>query len=539
MAEPRLEVRDVLGERVVTVDRTPFTIGRRETNGLRLGGSEVSREHAEITLENGKYMLRDKQSRYGTFVNGQQVTEYELKSGDNVRLGRGGGADLVFMSADDERYASGRSTTGARDDLRQITALLEGFRALGSGRVLPEVLALVLDAAIEISNAERAFIMLATADNELEFRLARGRSKQTLTDATFATSRKVPEEVFRTGQTKVVADLLDSSFADVHMGTVALGIRNVVCVPLNLVQYLEKAESRGEDRRIGVLYLDSRERGQLLSQTTRSALETLAAEASVAIENARLYRETLEKAKMEQEMKIAAEIQQALLPKATSGVNFIEAAAASIPCRSIGGDFFDYIDQASGEFGFALGDVAGKGPPAALMSAMMQGMFAAQAHFTAGPAPAITNMNKALCRRGLESRFVTLMYGLVSASGQLTYCNAGHNPPFVIGKSGVRRLEAGGPVVGLLEFAPYDQETIQLDAGDTIVIFSDGVSEALNSAGEEFGDQRLLEAVQLAGAARAQGVVEHLLAAVRAFTHGAAQSDDITVMVARYAGPGA
>src|SRR5690349_8318344 len=191
MAEPRLEVRDVLGERVVTVDRTPFTIGRRETNGLRLGGSEVSREHAEITLENGKYMLRDKQSRYGTFVNGQAVTEYELKSGDNVRLGRGGGADLVFMSADDERYASGRSTTGARDDLRQITALLEGFRALGSGRVLPEVLALVLDAALEISGAERAFIMLASTEGGLEFKLARGRDKTTLTDATFATSRKI------------------------------------------------------------------------------------------------------------------------------------------------------------------------------------------------------------------------------------------------------------------------------------------------------------------------------------------------------------
>jgi sigma-B regulation protein RsbU (phosphoserine phosphatase) len=536
MADPRLEVRDVLGERVVTVDRSPFTIGRRETNGLRLGGSEVSREHAEITLENGRYVLRDKQSRYGTFVNGENVSECELKSGDAVRLGRGGGADLVFMAADDDRYASGRSTTGARDDLRQITALLEGFRALGSGRVLQEVLALVLDAAIDISNAERAFIMLATPANELEFRLARGRAKQTLTDTTFATSRKVPEEVFRTGQTKVVADLLDSSFADVHMGTVALGIRNVVCVPLNHVQYLEAAESRGEDRRIGVLYLDSRERGTLLSQTTRSALETLAAEASVAIENARLYRETLEKAKMEQEMRIAAEIQQALLPKATSGVTFIEAAAASIPCRSIGGDFFDYIDQAGGEFGFALGDVAGKGPPAALMSAMMQGMFAAQAHFTAGPAPAIANMNKALCRRGLESRFVTLMYGLVSAAGQLTYCNAGHNPPFVIGKAGVRRLEAGGPVVGLLEFAPYEQETVQLDPGDTIVIFSDGVSEALNSAGEEFGDARLLDAVQTAGPLGAQGLVERVVGAVRTFTRGAAQSDDITVMVARYSG---
>src|SRR4030095_2527600 len=149
----------------------------------------------------------------------------------------------------------------------------------GSGRVLPEVLALVLDAANEISGAERAFIMLATPSGGLEFRLARGRDKQTLTDSTFKTSTKIPEEVFRVGRTQAVSDLLDSGFADVHMGTVALGIRNVVCLPLNYVQYVESAEAEGADRRIGVLYLDSREKGSLLSSATKSALETLAAEA--------------------------------------------------------------------------------------------------------------------------------------------------------------------------------------------------------------------------------------------------------------------
>src|SRR5438552_17373559 len=174
-----------------------------------------------------------------------------------------------------------------------------------------------------------------------------------LTDATYATSRKIPEEVFQTGKTSVVADLLDSAHADVHMGTVALGIRNVVCVPLNFVQYVESAEARGEDRRIGVLYLDSREKGTLLSSSTRSALEALAAEASSAIENARLYREKLEKAKMEHEMRIAAEIQQALMPKPIARLKYVEAAASSIPCRSIGGDFFDYLDQYSDAFGFA------------------------------------------------------------------------------------------------------------------------------------------------------------------------------------------
>ena len=539
MADPRLEVRDVLGERVVTIDKVPFTIGRRETNDLRLGGSEVSREHAEILSDAGRYLLRDKESRYGTFVNGEPVNECELRTGDRVRLGRGGGADLIFLSADDERRLSTPSTTGARDDLRQITALLEGFRALGHGRVLQEVLALVLDAAIEISGAERAFIMLSATEGTLEFKLARSRDKVTLTDSTFAVSRKIPEEVFRTGNSKVVADLLDAGHADVHMGTVALGIRNVVCVPLNYVHFIESMDARGEDRRIGVLYLDSRERGTLLSEATRAALETLAAEASVAIENAKLYREKLEKARMEQEMRIAAEIQQALLPKPRASLGFVEAAAASLPCRSIGGDFFDYLDEPGTAFGFTLGDVAGKGPPAALMSALMQGMFASQAQYADSPATAVTHMNKALCRRGLESRFVTLMFGTVAADGTLIYCNAGHNPPLVLGKTTIRRLEEGGPVIGLLEFAPYTDGKTHLEPGDTIVVFSDGVSEALNSAGEEFGDSRLQDVTVGSHALTAQAIVDRIVAAVRTFTKGAPQSDDITVMVIRYLGNGA
>jgi serine phosphatase RsbU (regulator of sigma subunit)/pSer/pThr/pTyr-binding forkhead associated (FHA) protein len=536
MPPPRLQVLDVLGEREVTLEHFPFSIGRRETNDLKLGGSEVSREHAEILLQDGHYVLHDRDSRYGSFVNGDPVKECPLQAGDRIRLGRGGGADLVFLAADDERVTINRSGSGARSDLRQITALLEGVRALGSGRVLQDVLALVLDSAIEISAADRAFIMLSTPANELEFKLGRSREKQTLTDSTFATSRKIPEEVFRTGKSKVVADLLDSGFADVHMGTVALGIRNVVCVPLNLVHYVESAEAKSEDRRIGVLYLDSREKGALLTGSTRAGLETLAAEASVAIQNAQLYREKLEKARMEQEMRIAAEIQQALLPKPRASLGFVEASAASVPCRSIGGDFFDYMDEPGKTFGFVLGDVAGKGPPAALMSALMQGMFAAQASAQQGPAAAVTVINKALCRRGIESRFVTLLFGIVTTEGNLTYCNAGHNPPFVIGKSGVRRLEAGGPVVGLLEMAPYAQGVEKLDPGDVVVLYSDGVSEAFDTAGEDFGEARLLTVSQAAADLGAPALVERIISSVRTFTKGAAQSDDITVMVLRYLG---
>src|SRR5687768_10957761 len=527
MPDARLEVTDALGRRIVPVSKTPFEIGRRETNDLRLAGSEVSRDHAEITIDSNRFTLHDRNSRYGSYVNGEQVTERVLAHGDKVRLGRTGGAEMVFLLADTQPPVD-RATTTAIGDLRQIAALLEGLRALGSGRVLDDVLSLVLDSAIDVSGAERGFIMLGSEAGDLEFKMARARGHVTLSGGSFATSRKIPEEVFKKGEPRNVADLLDGDLANMHMGTVALGIRNVLCVPLKLVRYVDKAEAVGEERRIGVLYLDSREKGSLLSGSTRAALETLATEAAVAIENARLYRETMEKARMEQEMRIAAEIQQALLPKAGRAGTYFRAAAASLPCRSIGGDFYDYVDLTDGSLGFALGDVAGKGPPAALLSAMMQGIFAAQAATTDAPSKTITRVNLALYRRGIESRFVTLMYGVLEPGGRLIYTNAGHNPPLIIGASGVRRLECGGPIVGLFEAASYEEETVQLAPGDWLIVFSDGISEAMSSTGDEYGEPRIIECIQRNATLDPPRLLEALFSDVRDFTRGAAQSDDIT-----------
>ena len=539
MPEARLEVTDALGRRVVPVAKAPFEIGRRETNDLRLAGSEVSRDHAEIVLDpSGTYILKDRASRYGTYVNGDQVTEHSLAHGDRIRLGRSGGAEMVFLVRDTDVVEEKSPTTTAIGDLRQIGALLEGLRALGSGRVLDDVLSLVLDSAIDVGGAERGFIMLANPDVELEFKMARARGRITLSGGSFETSRKIPEEVFRTGEPKIVADLLDSGIVNLHGGTVALGIRNVLCVPLRLVRFLDKAEAENHrEKRIGVLYLDSRQKGTLLSNSTRAALETLATEAAVAIENARLYRETMEKARMEQEMRIAAEIQQALLPKMLRAGTFFSAAAASIPCRSIGGDFYDYVDLANGAMGFALGDVAGKGPPAALLSAMMQGIFAAQAATNDSPSQTISRVNLALYRRGIESRFVTLMYGAMNPDGRLTYCNAGHNPPLIISpgtSTQVRRLECGGPIVGLFDAATFEEETVTLHVGDWLIVFSDGVSEAMSASGDEYGESRIVELVEGNKKLEPRQLLEALFADVREFTRGAPQSDDITAMVLRY-----
>ena len=535
MREARLEIIEAVGRRQVPVDKNVFTIGRRAENDLTLQKPDVSRDHAKIVRDGDQWRLHDVQSRYGTFVNGARVEQHDLRHGDAIRLGQSGGAEMVFL-CEEEPVSHDRSATTAVADLHQVTLLLEGLRALGAGGVLDEVLALVLDSAIEMSQAARGFIMLADPSGGLEFKLARARGRVTLPGRTFETSRKIPEEVFASGETRVVTDLLDGDLPSAHLGTVAIGIRHVFCVPLRLVRYVDADVAPEEQRRIGVLYLDSRERGALLSSAARSALEMLAAEAAVAIENARLYRETIEKARLEQEMKIAAKIQQALLPPGNWTGTYFEAEGTTLPCRAIGGDFFEYMSLPSGEAGFAVADVAGKGPPAALLTALIQGILASQTSVPGGPAEVIDRTNRVLVRRAIDSRFATLLYAVLAPDGRLTYSNAGHNPPFVLGRSGVRRLETGGTILGLFEKASFDEEALQLQPGDLMVAFSDGLSEAMSATGEEFGDERILGCLKANAAAPPPKVMECLLTSVREFCQGAVQSDDITLLIVRYVG---
>ncbi len=528
---PRLDVHDLLGPRTVPITKPEFTIGRRSSNDLHLTGADISRDHAEITQVNGQYLVRDKGSRYGTFINGARITERTLSHGDRIVLGRDGGAELVFLVNDAPADDAGSSIGG---DLRQMSMLLETLRKMGGGRVLDEVLMMALDSAIEVTGAERGFIMLPNEAGALEMKIARGMGRLSLPVGGFATSRKIPEEVYASGRERLVTDLREGDLLQAHQGTIAMGIRHVLCTPLRLVRYLDHADAQAAPTSIGVLYLDSREKGKLLSQATRDALETLAREAAAAIENARLYRETLEKARIDQELRTAAQIQQALLPPPRKSAGFFSAVASSIPCRAIGGDFYDYLDLPDGKFGFALGDVAGKGPPAALLTAVLQGIFSAQA-FTDDDASAMTaRINRILLSRHIESRFATAFFGILTPSGELTYTNAGHNAPFLFGRAGVRRLETGGMVLGLFPQAAYAQETVHLDHGDLLVVFSDGVSEALAATGEEFGDARIHDALAGFLAEAPEQLVERLLGAVRDFTLGAVQNDDITALIVKY-----
>ena len=409
---------------------------------------------------------------------------------------------------------------------------------MASARVLDHVLDLVLDSAIEVSGAERGFLMLVSDDGTLEFEAGRRRDKQPLSVADFATSHKIPEEVFTTGEMRLVEDLLDSDTASDHEGTIALGIRNVLCAPLTEVRWGASGEATGDDHRLGVLYLDSRERKSFRSNAIRSALETLANEAASSIDKARLYRESLEKARFEQDLRTAQDFQQALLPKTAPNLGFFDAAASMVPCRMIGGDFFEYVALADGSLRFTLGDVAGKGAPAGLLGARIQEIFSAHAPVLAAPASTVARINTTLLGRSLESRFVTMVYGILHPDGTLRYCNAGHNPPVLVTSNGVRRLHTGGLIVGLFDDAEFEEETIQLATNDLLVVFSDGISEATNERDEEFGDDGIIKSVQVTPDERdPDAVLTRLFERVHAFTVNELQGDDMTALVLRYRGP--
>jgi steroid delta-isomerase-like uncharacterized protein len=266
-----------------------------------------------------------------------------------------------------------------------------------------------------------------------------------------------------------------------------------------------------------------------------SLLLQLAGDVETATESARQYRSMLESARTRHELKTAAEIQRALLPEARyEGAGF-EVVATSLPCRAIGGDFFDYFALSAESFGLVLGDVAGKGPPAALLASALQGIFAASTDAGLSPADTLNHVNDVMVRRWVDSRFATVLYAVLS-DGRLTYSNGGHNPPILIGSRGVRRLDVGGLIVGAFRGAAFEDETVQLQRGDVLVVFSDGVTEALNEAGDEFGEERLLSCLKDCRDVAAGVLLEHTISIVQAFTGGAMQSDDLTMLVLRYTG---
>jgi serine phosphatase RsbU (regulator of sigma subunit) len=283
--------------------------------------------------------------------------------------------------------------------------------------------------------------------------------------------------------------------------------------------------------------MDSRAGAADLASGNRELLQTLAIEASTVLENARLLEEERAKQRMDEELGLARSIQQSLLPRSLPSEGWMRAAGSSAPSREVGGDYFDLARVDDRCWSAVVADVSGKGTGSALLASLLQGALITDASDSAGLARRMKRLNQFLLDRTGGEKYATIFYCLVEACGRLSYVNAAHCPPLLVNRAGGREwLDATGMPVGLVEGAEFELAERRLSPGDKVVIYTDGVTEAQNPAGEFFGRGRLVEAVGTNAAGSCGEIHAGLERAVGAFTEGAPQSDDITVLVIEFQG---
>jgi sigma-B regulation protein RsbU (phosphoserine phosphatase) len=285
----------------------------------------------------------------------------------------------------------------------------------------------------------------------------------------------------------------------------------------------------------GLILLGERLRGGSYAEADLEFLYSLGNLAIISIENARLFKEAIEMQKMEDELEIAREIQQGLLPEALPSIPKFELAAVNIPSRQIGGDYYDVLNLDSSEFALAVGDVSGKGIPAALLMANVQAALRALASPRTSVAETTGRINDLTCANtGGGSKFITFVWGILnSKNGQFRYSNAGHNPPYLLRRDGtVEKLEEGGLILGVFKTTkPYAEGSVTLSTGDVMVLYTDGISEAMNADGEQFSEERLESVLKTSTRLSAGEIIQQVQKELVAHTGGTPQSDDITMLV--------
>ncbi len=539
---PSLAVINPSGNRSrVLVDPLPFLIGRQGDNHLVLRDNRISRTHARIVAENGDYFLEDLNSSHGVFLNGRRVTREKLSGSDRIDFGFHDSYRLVLTFEQDEIHrfleqpASPPSSHGA-GNLAKLRSLVEVARALQSSLSTGDVLAAVVDAALAVTGAERGFLLLANQD-ELEVSVARDRHGAPLA----STDLKVPRSlILRALRTR--RELLSMTFdpeAGVRpdLSVADLELRSVVCVPLIRVRTgsMQDTLAASVHDAVGVLYMDSRLSAADLSVGNREILQTLALEASTILENARLLSEEREKQRLEEELNIARSIQRDLLPSQLPTEGWFRAAGSSISSREVGGDYFDVRQIAPDAYACVIADVSGKGMSAALLAALLEGAFLFASEGPVLIEDLMSRVNRFLNERAKGEKYATVFYCTVHRSGELRWSNAGHPKPILVrSASELVPLDSTGLPLGMLDVAAYETKTVQLQPGDKIVLYSDGLSEAENAAGEFFDRKSFQEFLRANAAETGAKLHARLIQAVEEFTGGAELSDDITTLVLEY-----
>jgi phosphoserine phosphatase RsbU/P len=524
-----------------------FTIGRKADNDLQLLSDSVSRQHAEIVYEDDVYYLVDIGSKRGTFVNGQQIVRCALQHLDLIRIGGEEEQQITFLDDTIERASaifesSPRLTltqqadrvTSANEELQKLARFIEVNQAFKFSLTPDDVLCLIVDAAVEITQAERGFLMLRNDAGDLEFKVARDDNRRWLQGSDFAMSRSVVEEAFKQSRSVIINDSREAAMSYARESVRSLDLRSIACIPLRRFQMSENMDTTSILKReaVGVLYVDSHIIGGTITETSIRLLESLAFEATKSLESVRLMHEEREKKQIEQELGVARQVQVALSPTAFKVPDYFEIAAHNIPSRYVGGDFYDFISLRDNRSAFALGDVSGKGVAAGLLAAMAQG--ALQAQFTSNMplAEVVSNLNKVLVQRSDSNRFITLFCATLDPDGHFTYINAGHNLPVLARASGeTETLTTKSVLLGAFDFVEYKPRQTRLTTGDVVVMFTDGVTEAVDANNQMLGDERLEELVKESVSLSAEEIKQIILDEVLSFTAGLPQGDDITLIV--------
>jgi len=532
--------------RFVHLSESPFCIGRGESgNHLQLADNRISRQCAVFVFEGDSWYLEDRGHRRGIYVSGKRIDRCVLNEGDIISFGLDDSYELVFRSATADssiqnilsRMQSITNTDESPGGLHQLNLLLEATMLLHSQLPLDSVLGTMLDHAISITDADRGLLLEPDSSGALHVRLARRSGGLHLPPDSLAPSQTALRQALEQ-QASVITEDLNLAAFDLQgaQSVVAQGLRAVVAIPLYAMLRETCAGSETHSKRrdfLGVVYLDSR-RVAAFSRLDRQILDALAVEAASILDNARLVEYERQRQRLEQELSIARDIQQALLPRGFRDFPHLTVSGINLPCLSVGGDYFDVFPMSDDRTAFLIADVSGKGLGAALLTTMLQGALSGMT-MGADPARVFNHINNFLCEHAEVGRYATMFFGALSRDGELQYINAGHPSPLLLrGGELAEPFTEGSTPVGLVAGVDYKAACVKLEAGDTLVLFSDGVTEAADSSEELFGVPRLREAL----AGRHDAPLDHLQKAVfdsvESFTRGASQADDITLLLVRY-----
>lgn len=410
-----------------------------------------------------------------------------------------------------------------------LLTLYEITRSMNSSLDFDVVLNESMNSIIRITKAERGVLMIADDETgELEVRVAHGVNDETL-EADAAYSTTVVNQVVETRQALLTNNAMFDERYKPGKSIIMRGLRAILCAPMLV-----------KERLVGVVYVDTSMRSGTFSDGDRDLLMAVAGQAGIAIENARLYAVAVEKGRLERELQVAREIQEALIPKSLPVFAGYEVAATWEAAREMAGDFYDVFRLADDTLGVVVADVSDKGAGAALFMAVSRSFIRSYAHAGLPPAQTLGKTNDLLVEDSDSGMFVTAYHSVFHHDGRCENVNAGHNPPVLYRHSAgtVEIMPKGGRAIGWFENNPLESVPLQLEPGDVLVYYTDGLSEAEDAGSNDYGMERLQRVIAGSGGLPASTVRDRIVDDVRAFCGGVPLFDDLTLVVVRYTGEG-